>query len=279
MTPSMWTSFYFELSPEDAVRRLSEHGWRFVELSSEHLVSLDESPDREERIEGARSAFDEAGVSAPQAHGFLPSNFANPDDAARRTDIDRAIRWLPMCATLGVKAMVLHPGSELWESSAERARLFERIVAAYRELASVAEQTGVRIAIENNMSPKGGPKRRIGVTAEDLHEIIDAVGSSALGICYDTSHANACGLDVAETGRACGSRLCATHISDNDGSGDQHRMPYNAKIPWEPVVTAIREIGYDGLFNLEIPGERPHPEKILDLKSRYALQLVELMLA
>ena len=279
MQPSIWTSFYFELSPEDAVRRFADHGWRFVELSSEHLVALDDSPNRNARIEGMRSVLDEVGVSAAQAHGFLQSNFSNSDEGARRVDIDRAKRWLPMCAALGVKAMVLHPGGECWQTAEERSRLFERIVSAYRELAPAAERVRVNIAPENTIEPRQENTHRIAVKIEDLHEIIDRVGSGALGICLDTSHANASRLDVAEAVRACGSRLVATHISDNDGSGDQHKMPYNAKINWRPVVAALKEINYRALFNLEIPGERPYPLEVLDLKSSYALQLVGLMLS
>ena len=68
------------------------------------------------------------------------------------------------------------------------------------------------------------------------------------------------GLDVAEAVLECGDLLWATHISDNDGSGDQHRIPYNAAywgnpIDWVKVMKALKIIHYDNAFNLELLGE------------------------
>ncbi len=51
-----------------------------------------------------------------------------------------------------------------------------------------------------------------------------------------------------------GKQLRAIHIADNEGQWDQHLMPFTSgKIDFFEVVSALREIGYDGLFNLEIP--------------------------
>jgi sugar phosphate isomerase/epimerase len=67
----------------------------------------------------------------------------------------------------------------------------------------------------------------------------------------------------------------ATHISDNDGSGDQHRTPGNGSIDWKAVMRALREAEYDGLFNLEIPGERHAALPLRALKSLHARQVAE----
>ncbi len=89
----------------------------------------------------------------------------------------------------------------------------------------------------------------------------------------DTSHAHVQGLDCAAAVRRFGTHICCTHISDNDGSGDQHRTPGGGSIDWPSVVAALRDVGYDGLFNLEIPGEsEPPPEAgVLLERTREAL--------
>jgi sugar phosphate isomerase/epimerase len=75
--------------------------------------------------------------------------------------------------------------------------------------------------------------------------------------------------------RELGAHLIATHISDNDGSGDQHRTPGNGSIDWPEVVRALREAGYTGLFNLEIPGERHALLPLRAFASQHACQVAE----
>ena len=67
-----------------------------------------------------------------------------------------------------------------------------------------------------------------------------------------------------------GSRLHALHIADNEGERDQHMMPYGrGNVDFECVIRALREINYEGLFNLEIPGERLAPLEIRGFKLEY----------
>jgi hypothetical protein len=107
------------------------------------------------------------------------------------------------------------------------------------------------------------------------------VGSPALGICLDTGHAILESWDNAEAVRVAGDLLIALHIADNDGSGDQHRTPYSygSQVDWPSVVAALRALGYDGVLNLEIPGERGRPLAVLDAAMRYALDVSRLLLA
>jgi sugar phosphate isomerase/epimerase len=42
------------------------------------------------------------------------------------------------------------------------------------------------------------------------------------------------------------------HASDNHGIHDDHLVPGKGSIAWKPVVAALREIGFDGMFTLEL---------------------------
>ncbi|TFG69919.1 MAG: sugar phosphate isomerase/epimerase [Anaerolineales bacterium] len=64
--------------------------------------------------------------------------------------------------------------------------------------------------------------------------LLEAIVHPALGITLDTSHANLANLDIPAA-IVMSPRLYATHISDNDGSGDQHLTPGNA-IPFYNCV-------------------------------------------
>ena len=78
----------------------------------------------------------------------------------------------------------------------------------------------------------------------------------------------------------------ATHISDNDGSGDQHKLLYGGNIDWQKVISGLKDISYDMAFNLEIPGEnRTHqrnevlPLQVRDAKLKYTREIFDFIVS
>jgi sugar phosphate isomerase/epimerase len=128
------------------------------------------------------------------------------------------------------------------------------------------------IGLENTLDSRD-VHRAFGSIPGELLDLIAKVNSPALGITFDTSHAHVRGLDLPAAIRELGPLIRCTHISDNDGSGDQHLTPGGGTIAWPPVMAALREVGYQGTLNFEIPGEEyPHRE-LLGLKLRHACEV------
>ena len=42
------------------------------------------------------------------------------------------------------------------------------------------------------------------------------------------------------------------HLNDNDTFTDQHKIPKTGCIDWEDVFNALDEIGYNGIYNMEL---------------------------
>jgi sugar phosphate isomerase/epimerase len=269
-TPAIWTAMYAELPLHEALTTLADQGWSGFELSTEHFCELEAAPDAEREIDLALEVCQQRGLSMPQGHALLQANVAHPDLARRATDMERLKRHLHLAEKLNVRIVVVHPGMVESSTTREERRLsLTRNAEAFRELAEVAARCGCRLAIEN-MSRRGF------CSSADMLELLDAIGSDTAGITFDSSHANMSpGIDIPAAVRDFGDRLLATHLSDNDGSGDQHRTPGNGGIHWRELMQALSAIGYAGLVNLEIPGER-HPVLALRaLKSRHALRVAE----
>ncbi|MFQ6097344.1 MAG: sugar phosphate isomerase/epimerase family protein [Armatimonadota bacterium] len=281
MEPSIWTSMFIELPPEDALPRMTDLGWRRFELSTEHIAVIRDDERPRQRAEAVRSLVGQLGIEMPQAHGHISADVASLDDARREADLQKALADLECCSWMGIGCMVLHPGGGGAKTAEDAQRQASLRIASFARLAARGEELSVAIAVENTMDGGSGylGRRTYGAVIPELHELIETVGSPMLGICLDTSHANVQRLDVAQVVRECGDRLIATHISDNDGSGDQHRTPFAGKIQWPPVVRALRQVGYSGPFNLEIPGERGVPFEILDLRTRHALEVTRQLLS
>jgi len=238
MEIGVWTGLYNDLDIETTVRHLAEIGWFHVEFDVVHIVEATKREWRE-KLKSLRELCQSLGVKAWQMHFHAEH-------------IENAHRWMEYCQILEVPYLVFHTiGPRVNRSLKEIKKTIELNVETFKEIVKFAEDLGVKVALEN-----AGSLRQV----SDLKEIINGAGSPFIGICLDTSHANMDGLDLEETIYECGRLLWATHISDNDGTGDQHRIPYNASywgkpINWIKVARALRKINYQNLFMMEILGE------------------------
>jgi sugar phosphate isomerase/epimerase len=269
MRPTVWSSYFIELSPEEMVETFVGAGWTESELSDEHAKVLLEQGDPAAEGKRFRKFAADRGMSFPQGHLWLQCDILadNQDEV-----IDDLKRWLDLFAAVGVQNAVLHPGGgKMIADGAPADEIMAARVRALRALCGHCEPLGVTICLENIV--------RTAPLAKDLLGIIEAVGAPNLAICLDTGHLNMVKGNQAEFIRETGKHLKALHIADNEGEKDQHIMPYGkGTVAWPQVVSALKEIGYDGLFNLEIGGERRCPHAIQLAKLDYLKRVLPMML-
>lgn len=269
--PSIWTGIYVEESASRAIRLLHECGWECFELCTEHLAQIQSDPQPEREIEAVVQALQDLRATMPQAHAHLRANIAHPEQARRELDMALILQQLPVCAQLGVRHVVLHPGVGTGHTTAEELRAIRELnLANLSRLADRAGELGLVLAIENGTDHARTGRRRLGARMEELLDLIATLGSPAVAVAFDSSHANVQKLDCGACIRQLGRHLVCTHLSDNNGLGDQHLTPGNGTVDWPGVVAALREIGYQGTLNLEIPGERHPVPEVLRLKMRHA---------
>jgi len=281
MRPSIWTGMYAEVPLDEALSRLAECGWRIFEISTEHLCAIDESEAADAEIERAVSFASDADLAMTQGHLHLGADVAHPDLERRADDVARCERHIEIASRLGAKVVVTHPGRGLGYTTADERRQFlQTNVDAFRRLGDAAAARGMMVAIENMMdNARMAGRRRFGSSTAELIELLETAKHDALGICVDTSHASVQNLDIPAMIRELGPRVIAVHISDNDGSGDQHRTPGGGRVDWRGVVAALRDIGFAYDFNLENPGERHAEADMRKMRVRHALEVTEMLLS
>jgi len=264
----MWTSYFVDMSPEEATRTLAAKAWRLLELSSEHARQLLERGDPLATGQRFREFAQGEGARLPQGHLWLHVDVAGDDQA---DVIDRLRGWLDLFVGIGIEAAVIHPGAkELKKAGAPPERVLERRVRGFRALIDHIADAPMSLCLENTPSTN---------TLVEIRAIIDAVASPRMALCLDTGHLNMADGDQGKFIRGAGQLLRALHIADNEGQTDQHIMPYGkGTVPWPAVVSALKEIDYNGLFNLEIGGERRCPLPIALAKLDYIKAMVTLML-
>lgn len=263
---SIWSSFDVDLTPEEMVLALEERGMSVCELSDEHgevLLNRGEDP---EKIGREFKEFAAAhGVSFPQGHLWLKVHLCDPDPSV----MEILKKWLILFASIGVKNAVLHMDRASFPEGTDKETLLSVNAEKLKVLSKTAEEWGIRICLEN--------LRGAFECVEDLLDVIDLVGSPAIGICLDTGHLNISHASSQEHFiKTAGDKLHALHIADNEGETDQHMMPFGkGNVDFQEVMRSLKAIGYSDLFNYEIPGERRLPMELRAAKTEYLKKVTE----
>ena len=128
-------------------------------------------------------------ISNVICHAPYIVNLANNKDEDKwQFSISFLKQELSRCKTLGIKYMVLHPGSAV---GLDRNIALNNIVDA---LNFIIEDNSVMILLET-MAGKG---TECGCTLEEIKYILDGVKSNNIGVCIDTCHLNDAGYDMSK---------------------------------------------------------------------------------
>ena len=87
-------------------------------------------------------------------------------------------------------------------------------------------------------------------------------------VCMDTGHCNKATRfgqpSAAECIRRIGTEIAALHLNDNDTFTDQHKMPLSGSMDWNDIFDALDEVGYNGIYNMELNLDFYGKELIVD---------------
>ncbi|HEV8380843.1 MAG TPA: deoxyribonuclease IV [Gemmatimonadales bacterium] len=187
------------------------------------------------------------GLEAVVAHDSYLINLASPDPALRARSIASFTSELERSRSLGLRAVVSHPGNYI----DDRVAGLERNASGYAEcLASVPGAPEVWI------EGTAGSGTALGARFEELRELRNALPDeirTRVGFCLDTAHLDAVGYDLArvesvweEFDRVIGFALLkCLHLNDSRAARgsrvDRHEWIAEGKIGPEPFRRIMRD--------------------------------------
>ncbi len=232
----------------EAVKAFKEAGFDGYDLSVHHRGSILYSSDPLGQAKKLRELSEEIGIPCLQSHApFTCIRDAAHADEYRKTELEPAVR---VAGILGCPVIVVHPGNDL---SVETN--YEHI---YKPLLEIARPLGVKIATENmwNYDDKMQitSKNVACATVENFCRQVDIARDEYMTACLDIGHAEITDAPGAVAMiRGLNKRIGALHVHDVDKINDLHVLPFssNAAVAWDPIIDALREIGYKGAFTFE----------------------------
>lgn len=254
---SIWSAYYIDLSPEDAVLEFKKYGIFASELSDEHGLALLQRGEPEATGAAFKAFLKKEGFTMTQGHLWLSCKICTTENA-----VEMLFQWLRLYEAIGIENAVLHCDCTGISETYTQENLNEINLQKLTELQALIKDMRIRVCLENLCAAYN--------SSESLVWLTDRLDQEHFGICLDTGHLNMCTQSQEDFILHAGSRLHALHIADNEGERDQHMMPFGrGNVDFESVVRALRKVNYAGLFNLEIPGERLAPLEVRGYKLEY----------
>ena len=197
---------------------------------------------------------DENGIEIHQMHGpwdkkdvEISTDFTTEKLKPLLEDRKKSIE---ACTYLGCKNWVIHPVFPYTSDDTLRGMEKETYKVNfdfYSELLETAKKFDVTICFENM------PHARFSMSEVDaIKKFIDDINDDHFKACLDTGHVNC--FDTRNLGdavRILGKDLRALHVHDNRFGRDSHDIPYFGSADWNSFYEGLKEVGYNGVFNLE----------------------------
>ncbi len=170
-------------------------------------------------------------------------NLASHNPSMRKSSIDEVKKSMDRAVKWNADLVVVHPGSMPVMGRRIAKKIFQYNLESLKELSSYAEDSGVLMCVENMPEIEG-------LLFQDLKELNSLVEDINAYITLDVGHAHNSGFSADDM--FCYPRVKHMHLSDNDGSWDQHNALGSGSIDYHQFFKNLKDIKYDGVLMIEV---------------------------
>lgn len=266
----------------NAFERAEDLGCQAMQIFTRNQRQWSAPPLTEEAIRAFRVAHAASDIGPVVAHGSYLVNLAHPDDAAversRQALLDEAQR----AEALGCEALIIHPGAHLGQGLEYG---LARVAESLDWLSERWESPTTWLLLENT----AGQGTVLARTLEELEKIIGRIRrSEKIGLCLDTAHAFAGGLDLRDPNaleklirnvdQSVGlHRLRAFHLNDSRSPlasrVDRHEVLGQGELGEAPFRWLVQDKRFeDRPMIIEIPGDSSQYQENLNLLRSFQSQ-------
>jgi hexulose-6-phosphate isomerase len=253
------------MSIEERMTMAKEYGYEGIELTveAEGEITADSTPDEMQQfVDMAEDMGLELRTIATGLGWEFPAIGPDPGVTARGREIIRTS--LQLGAALGVDTSLVVPGTVTADYPYDRA--YDDCIEVFSELAADAEEAGVCIGLEYVWN-------KFLLSPLEFAGIIDEIGEEYVQAYFDVGNVIPNGFPDQWI-RILGDRIKALHVKDfresiGTGSFDGFVDLLEGDVPWDAVMEALDDIGYDGPVTAEMMPPYPHhPERLIEATSR-----------
>lgn len=233
-----------------------EHDYR--QPSSVYSKSMDEIATYYEKV---GKAAKETGIEIGQTHGRIEGFKNKPDEdeaLVKNSEIDcMATKLLdcPYCVMHGVTTIFMGPDCDPKLMRDLNFDMFCRFLEYAKKYDITLATETFGDAVKFNSCDFFGNIDEFIKTYNRICAVSD--NRKYLKYCVDTGHSNKASRfnnnpTPGDVIRMLGGDIVCLHLNDNDKLTDQHKTPKTGTIDWNDVFDALDEVGYNGIYNMEL---------------------------
>ena len=251
MKLSISTFPYLNYPLHEAIKRIAELGYDGVEIWGGRPHAYCDDIDQEEAARLTKLT-EEVGL---EISGFIPAQFRYPtclcsgNPKIRTASVDYIRKSITTATMFGCRKVSICPGHTLFGQGRESG--MKALAESCQELLSFARQNQVLLLME----PAHPLETDLIATVDDGIRFISAHGYEDLGIALDTGHCFINKESLPDCVVSLKSVPFHIHIDDNSGRSDEHKIPGEGAICFEPFLKALHREKYDGFLTAELGWE------------------------
>jgi len=223
---------------------------RLDRVDVDHVEIVDEGPHafNSRRVEMLKRAIEGKNIGLSVHAPFADINIASTSAMIRHAIMKRLKKSMELSARLKPDYWVFHPGIQSAVSDALPNLDWKINLESTRELLREARKYGLRITVENVPEPFPFLMKRV----DEFERFYGDLGEEGLdlGITFDVGHANING-QINEFIGSFRNKIVHVHLHDNNGDLDSHLGIGYGSINWTRVISALKEINYEGALVIE----------------------------
>ena len=249
---------------EETIKRIAGIGYDGIEIgaAAPHAYPSHLNKDRRKAI---KRILDDNGIAVssmlPAPGGGPGFNVASPLEEERMEAVAQYKQVVELCSDLGGPTVMYIAGWQIYGTS--RIQAWEWSRQALTEIAKTAADFGIVLVVEPTPTDSN-----LVESCDDAIEMMEQVGAKNVGLMFDTQHAYYRNEVPTDYVYRMGKNLRHIHLSEFG------RLPPGAgRGDFVGLVSALREIGYEGYLTMEIGFNRRDVEP--DLVARQAYEYLK----
>jgi sugar phosphate isomerase/epimerase len=207
-----------------------------------------------------RRAADARGITIVGLHWLLVTpaglHFTHPDPQVRRHTAEYFVELAQLCGDLGGKVMVIgSPKQRNLLPGVTTAQAADFAAEVFAPALESAQRLGVTLAFEA-LSPVD--TSFINTVAQAI-SLADQIGHPKFRINLDVKAMSSETTPIPDIIRSASGWIAHVQVNDPNGRG-----PGMGDLPFEPILQALNEVGYDGWLSVEAFDFTPGPQRIAE---------------
>jgi sugar phosphate isomerase/epimerase len=222
------------------IEQLPKANVTHIEIVDDGLHTLNK-----QRVSALKKIAQSYGLRYSVHAPFADINIASPSSAILSAMLKRLGKSIAYSSALEAYVWVFHPGIKTGISSFYPGADWLQNLKTVRKLVKIANEYEVKIAIENVPEPYPFLMKNV----DDFTRFYDEINED-VDMVLDVGHSNL-NKQTEQFLEIFKDRIIHLHLSDNDGTGDQHLGIGKGMVNWKKVADLMKRASYEGVAIVE----------------------------